>query len=195
MSEVLESWRAIAAAGIEVIYRPVTPDEVSQAEAELGWSLPASYVELVLSVGAPALVPRGEADTAKAWNLPFAVLTPAEIVELTTEWRTSDVVSDPEMFEEPESSERVAAQLANAVFFQLQDDPNNAFVFLLGTGDEPQVADFAHDYLEELDWDAEPAEDGPVWESFAALSRSLVSQITELAGGEYRSFRLSVAGH
>jgi hypothetical protein len=193
MTSVGDSWRAVEAAGVQVQYRPVTAAEVSAAEAALGCVLPASYVELVTSVGAPSLLPLGESDLSTAWNLPFAVLTPAEIVELTTDWRTSDVVSDPEMFEEPESSERVAAQLAQAVFFQLQDDPNNAFVFLLGSGDEPRVADFAHDYLEELDWDADPTPDGPVWDSFSALSEHLVTLITELAEGEYRSFRLTEA--
>lgn len=37
---------------------------------------------------------------------------------------------------------------------------------------------------------AAPTRDGLVWDSFAALSEHLVVLITELAAGEYRSFRL-----
>lgn len=101
------------------------------------------------------------------------MLTPSEAVQLTTDWRTSDVVADPEMFEDPTSSPRLSAMLSRAVFFQLQTDPNDAFVFLVGPGGaEPH-----HDYLEELDWAQAPSARGPVWTSFATLTEHLAAEI------------------
>ena len=180
MPTPLATWKALEAAGASVVYRPVSLADVRDAEAALSFSFPPSYVELVTSAGAPALPPRAVPglDPTLAWNLPYAVLTPSEAVQLTTDWRTSDVVADPEMFEDPTSSPRLSAMLSRAVFFQLQTDPNDAFVFLVGPGGaEPQVADFAHDYLEELDWAQAPSARGPVWTSFATLTEHLAAEI------------------
>jgi hypothetical protein len=180
MRSPLATWKSLEASGAAVVYRPVAPADLSEAEAALGFAFPPSYVELVTSVGAPALSARAVPglDLTSAWNLPYAVLTPGEAVQLTTDWRTSDVVSDPEMFDDPASSSRLSASLSSAVFFQLHDDPNDAFVFLVGSeGVEPQVADFAHDYLEELDWTRAPSADGPVWTSFATLTEHLAAKI------------------
>lgn len=180
MSTPLATWKALEAAGAFVVYRPVSPADVRNAEAALSFTFPPSYVELVTSVGAPALAPRAVPglDPTLAWNLPFAVLTPSEAVQLTTDWRTSDVVADPNMFDDPTSSPRLSAMLSSAVFFQLQADPNDAYVFLAGPGGaEPHVADFTHDYLEELDWTQAPTAGGPVWTSFATLTEHLAAKI------------------
>ncbi len=180
MSTPLATWKALEAVGVSVVYRPVSLADVRDAEAALSFGFPPSYVELVTSVGAPALSPRAVPglDPTLAWNLPYAVLTPSEAVQLTTGWRTSDVVADPEMFDDPASSHRLSMMLRGAVFFQLQNDPNNAFVFLTGpSAAEPQVADFTHDYLEELDWAQAPSLRGPVWNSFATLTEHLAAEI------------------
>jgi hypothetical protein len=176
-SDVAAMWSVLAAEGVPVVYRPVTPGEIASAEDALGCRLPAAYTQLVLEVGAPAVADDGECDDAR--SMCCAVLTPAEIVELTTDWRTSDIVADPDCFEDPESSLRVQAQLAQAVFFALDTDPNDAFVFLLNrtVDGQPLVASFAHDYLEELDWAGAPCADGPVWASLASLTAAVVERL------------------
>lgn len=142
-------WNNLADRGALVVRRPVTAKEIAAAERTLGVRLPPSYVELVTRHGAPGLSPDGQRSTLHM--LSYAVLTPKEIVRFTKEMRRIE----PEMFEDEDSVPRVKAQLAKAVFFQIQADMGDGYVFLVDTADakgEMRVADFAHDYIEELDW-------------------------------------------
>lgn len=157
-------WRALEQRGADVIWRPVTtPKELHNAEVTLGFLFPPSYVELVTESGAPAL---GDGDT-------FAVLTPKQVVRFTQELRTLE----PEMFESPESFERVRAQLSNAVLFQFGRDAGEGYVFLTDTASadgEMHIGDFSHDYLEELDWRPKSK---AVFRSLLASTRHAAEQI------------------
>ena len=171
-------WKELEAKGARVRYRPVTQEEVDAAEQELSVSLPPSYVELVRTLGAPAVLPRlpPRSDPGLPENLDFTMLTPGEIVERTYELRAS---LEPALFEDPASVERVQDQLDECVLFQLGLDAGEGFVFLLDTGADPGemvVADYSQESLEELDWD--PVS-GTVWPSFAAAQAHVAEQIIE----------------
>lgn len=174
----IEIWQELQTKGARVRYRPVTRDEIAAAEKELSLRLPPSYVELVTTLGAPAVLPRlpPRADPTLPENLDFTVLTPAEIVEKTYELRDS---IEPALFEDPSSVERVQDQLDEAVLFQYGLDAGEGFVFLLDTVDESgemKVADYSHEYLEELDWAPDSA---AVFASFAAAQARAAEQIVE----------------
>lgn len=174
----IDIWRRLEAKGARVRYRPVTRADIEKAEAQLKVRLPPSYVELVTTLGAPAVLPRlpPGADPKRAENLDFTVLIPREIVKWTKELRRS---LDPDMFEEPESLERVRKQLANAIFFQFGLDAGEGFVFLVDTADasgEMKVADYSHEYIEELDWGPESA---VVFASLAAATANAATQVED----------------
>lgn len=142
-----EQWNILEALGADVVRRPVTMRDVKAAEKELGFRFPPSYVELVTKYGAPAIGRKAK----HAESLSYAVLLPSEVVRMTKEIR--DV--SPEMFEEEDSFPRVKEQLANAVLFQSSRETSDGYVFLLDSAKangEMAVAEFTHDYLEELDW-------------------------------------------
>ncbi len=134
-------WRALEAKGADLIWRSVAQREFAAAEAALDFRFPPSYREL-LRTGAPAL--RGMA---------FAVLTPKQVVLHTKRMRTLE----PDWFEDSASLKRVEQQLSKAVFFQFQRYSGDGYVFLTDTVNakgEMRIANFAHDYIEELDWKA-----------------------------------------
>ena len=171
-------WQDLEARGARVRYRPVTPAEIAAAEKELSITLPASYVELVTTLGAPAVLPRlpPRADPTLPENLDFTVLTPAEIVDRTYELRDS---IEPALFEDPGAVDRVQDQLDEAVLFQYGLDAGEGFVFLLDTATEAgdmKVADYSHEYLEELDWSADSK---TVYASFDAAQARAAEQILE----------------
>lgn len=142
-----EIWCELEARGAEVVRRPVSVNDISAAQAALGFRFPPSYLALVKAGGAPAI---GSAKR-RADELSFAVLTPKEVVRFTKEMRRLDV----DMFEDPASLPRVKKQLANAVMFQFGRDPGDGHVFLVDSADaegEMRIADYSHDYVEELDW-------------------------------------------
>lgn len=145
-----EIWDELEARGAQVLRRAVSRKELDGAEKTLRFRFPPSYVSLVIPRGAPAI---GRSAKGPVENLSFAVLTPREVVRFTKAMRTLDV----EMFEDPASLPRVRAQLAKAVLFQFGRDAGDGHVFLMDTVDdtgEMKVADFSHDYIEELDWRA-----------------------------------------
>jgi hypothetical protein len=172
----IEQWQHLQAKGARVRYRPVEHAEIAKAEAALGFRFPPSYVALVTTLGAPAIdtnIPRVDRELAE--NLPYAVLLPDEIVQWNKELR-GDL--DPEMFEDPTSFDRVAAQLNNAVLYQFGSDAGEGYVFLLDTTDEhgePIIGDYSHDYLEELDW----SPTGAVFPSLAAATANVMARIEE----------------
>ena len=162
----IEIWRRLEAKGARVRYRPVTREEIEEAERKLAVRFPPSYVELVTQLGAPAALPRlpPGADPELAENLDFTVLLPREVVQWTEELRSS---LEPDMLEEPESFDRVRAQLDNAIFFQFGVDAGEGYVFLIDTADasgEMKVGDYSHEYIEELDWSATSREGS--WEEY-----------------------------
>lgn len=136
-----EIWRRLEERGATVVRRAVATKDLVAAEKALRFEFPPSYVELVKH-GAPAI----------GRDLAFAVLVPKEVVKHTRELRRG---LDPDMFEDPASLARVKAQLAKAVWFQRGRDDGEGYVYLLDTADrrgELRIADYHHDWLEELDW-------------------------------------------
>lgn len=131
-----------------MIRRAVAAKDLAAAEKALGFRFPPSYLALVKVGGAPAI---GRGKSRRAEGLEFAVLTPNEVVTFTKSMRRLDA----DMFEDEASLPRVKAQLANAVLFQLGREAGEGYVFLLDTAadsGELLIADYSHDYIEELDW-------------------------------------------
>jgi len=173
----IQIWQELESKGARVRYRPVTAEEIAAAEGELSIVFPPSYVALVTTLGAPAVLPRlpPRADPTLPENLDYTVLVPAEIVEKTYELRDS---IEPALFEDPDSVERVRDQLDEAVLFQYGLDAGEGFVFLLDTGTDGEMttADYSHEYLEELDWGPESQ---AVFASFTAAQEHVATQVVE----------------
>lgn len=174
----IEIWQELEAKGARVRWRPVSQEAIDAAEKELAVRLPPSYVALVTTLGAPAVLPRlpPRVDPTDPVNLDHTVLTPAEIVEYTFELRDS---VEPELFDDAEAAERARDLLDEALFFQFGLDAGEGYVFLLDTQSESgemKTADYSHDYLDELDW-------GPdskvVFASFDAAQERVAAQILE----------------
>lgn len=175
-------WRSIEASGAPVRYRKVKKSELGIVEKKLGVALPPSYVELVLELGAPSLGPNSPIASEKVVeNLPFAVLRPSEIVRFTLELRES---VEPEGLEDPDSFDRVCELLKRAVWFQFGGDAGEGYVFLTDTVNEAgemRVGDYAHDYLEELDWSAQGAVFKSLYESTEDVARRIAAHQEALA--------------
>lgn len=162
-------WRGLEERGAQVIRRPVSAKELEKAQTVLDFRFPPSYVDLVMGDGAPAI---GTDPKAAAEKLSFTVLTPKEVVRFTRELR--DLPS--ELFDDSES---IKAQLDNAIFFQLGRDAGEGHVFLVDTADasgEMRVADYHHDYLEELDW---RPRSGAVFRSLSASTLHVVQRLAD----------------
>lgn len=174
----VEIWQQLQAKGARVRYRAVSAEDIEAAEKELSLRFPPAYVELVTTLGAPAVLPRlpPRADPTDPDNLDYTMLVPSEIVDRTFELRDS---VEPELFEDPASVERVREQLDEAVFFQIGIDAGEGFVWLLETQDESSemhVGDYSHEYLEELDW--APGSEA-VFTSFRASQERVAELIVE----------------
>lgn len=123
-------------------------------------------------------------------NLPFAVLRPSEIVRFTLELHES---VEPEGLEDPDSFDRVSELLTRAVWFQFGGDAGEGYVFLTDTVNEAgamRVGDYAHDYLEELDWSAKGAVFKSLSESTQDVARRIATQqeaiATAVASGKHQ---------
>lgn len=179
-------WQDLEKRGARVRYRSVSIDDIAAAEKELSIRLPPSYVELVTTLGAPAVLPRlrPRADPSQPENLDFTVLTPSEIVEKTYELRDS---IEPQLFEDPAAVERVQDALDECVLFQYGLDAGEGFVFLLDTDTdtdtdaaaahgEMKVAEYSNETLEDLDWDPQGS---AVLASFTAAQARVAEQVIE----------------
>lgn len=169
-------WKALEKQGAAVIYRATTSKDIAAAEKALGVRLPPSYVELVTTLGAPAIavrVPR--VDRKNPQNMPYAMLLPQEIVRETRRLRRE---LEADQLDEPEDYDRVKRELDRAVFFQFGSNAGEGFVWLSDTVDahgEMIVGDFSHDYIEELDWQP----NGAVFPSLAAATARIAEGIRE----------------
>ena len=169
-----EHWAPLAKI-IGLTYRKVTKVDVVAAEKALKLKLPRSYVELVTTVGAPAVAARSGSDAKHLENLGFAVLRPAEIVKLTRALRRAP--SENEAFDADELA-HAKRDVANAIWFQTQRDASDGFVWLLDTLDatgEMRCGDYAHDYLYELQW----TDGAATFDSFTAVQAHVAAQILE----------------
>ena len=168
-------WASVADR-IHLLYRKVSLAQVRTAERELRVKLPPSYIELVTTVGAPAIAPR-KGNDKHVENLGYAVLRPAEIVKWTRAMRRSparDQAEDDAQFESTKKN------LARAVLFQLGSNASDGYVFLTDKVDargEMRVADFAHDYLYELAWSK--LHPGVVFKSFRDSTEYVIERIAE----------------
>lgn len=130
------------------------------------------------TLGAPGIGPRvPDASPRLVENLPYAVLTPREIVTWTRRMRRID----SDMLDGDDLLEPTRRQLRGAVFFQIGGNAGEGFVFLLDTVDaagEMRVGDYAHDYLGEVDWTVEPG-GGGVFASLAASTAWVAGRIEE----------------
>lgn len=175
-------WQDLEKRGARVRYRSVSIEDIAAAEKELSIRLPRSYVELVTTLGAPAVLPRlrPRADASQPENLDFTVLTPTEIVEKTYELRDS---IEPQLFEDPAAVERVQDALDECVLFQYGLDAGEGFVFLLDADTdvaaahgEMKVAEYSNETLEDLDWDPQGS---AVLASFTAAQARVAEQVIE----------------
>lgn len=167
-----QTWSSLAKI-IHLTYRKTTKREVALAEQALKVELPPSYKELVTSVGAPAIAARNDLNPKLVENLAYAVLLPAEIVKWTRRLRRSP--NADEAFDEAELAHG-RASTKNAIWFQLQADPSDGFVWLLDSrraDGEMRCGDYAHDYLYELDWKTAG------WDSFATVQTHVAARVRE----------------
>lgn len=158
---------------IHLHHRKVTRAEIKAAEKALGVKLPPSYVELVTSVGAPAIAPPKRSPSKNVENLGYAVLTPPEIVKYTRLLRRAP---ERDQAEDDEQLESTRKYVDGAIWFQLGANAGEGFVFLLDQptrGGEMRVGAYSHDYLYELDW-KNPATG---WKSFTDSTKHVVEEV------------------
>jgi hypothetical protein len=160
---------------IHLTYRKVTKAQIAAGEKALGVNFPRSYVELVTTVGAPAVTPRKISGQTDVWNMGFAVLKPAEIVKYTRMLRRAPNKDAAFDADELANAKR---DVARAIWFQTEYTADDGFVWLTdmrNRAGEMQCGGYAHDYLYELGW----TKDGAVYDSFLAVQEHATELIRE----------------